>query len=96
VIDWSIIEGWPLAEAIRRSVWAYPILEAVHIAAFATLVGSLMVLELRVFGAQPSISHMALGRLVLRIAVPALVMAALAGALLLSLMPRRWRNPRSG
>jgi hypothetical protein len=82
VIDWSIIEGWPLAEAIRRSVWAYPILEAVHIAAFATLVGSLMVLELRVFGAQPSISHMALGRLVLRIAVPALMMAALAGALL--------------
>jgi hypothetical protein len=41
-----------------------------------------MVLELRVFGAQPSISHMALGRLVLRIAVPALMTAALAGALL--------------
>jgi hypothetical protein len=40
VIDWSIVEAWPLAEAIRRSVWAYPILEAVHIAAFATLVGS--------------------------------------------------------
>ena len=26
------IEAWPLSEAIRRSVWAYPALETIHIA----------------------------------------------------------------
>ena len=36
--------------------------------AFATLVGSLLVLELRVFGAQPALSLTALGRLAVRTA----------------------------
>lgn len=82
MLDWSAIETWPLAGAIRQSVWAYPLLETLHIAAFATLVGSLLVLELRVFGAQPTLSPMALGRLAVRIAVPAFATAALAGSLL--------------
>ena len=82
MIDWSQVAAWPLAEAIRRSVWAYPVIEAVHIAAFATLVGSLTVLELRVFGAQPTLSPTVLGRLVVRIALAAFVTAALAGSLL--------------
>jgi hypothetical protein len=72
MIDWTAVEAWPLAEAIRRSVWAFPLIETVHIAAFAVLVGSLVVLELRVFGAQPGLSHVALGRLVVRIALVAL------------------------
>ena len=82
VIDWALIEAWPLADAIRRSVWAYPLIETVHISAFAVLVGSLLVLEVRVFGAQPALSHVALGRLVVRIAVVALSAAVLAGSLL--------------
>ena len=82
MIDWTAVEAWPLAEAIRRSVWAFPLIETVHIAAFAVLVGSLVVLELRVFGAQPGLSHVALGRLVVRIALVSLATAALAGSLL--------------
>jgi hypothetical protein len=82
MIDWTAVEAWPLAEAIRRSVWAFPLIETVHIAAFAVLVGSLVVLELRVFGAQPGLSHVALGRLVVRIALVAFAAAALAGSLL--------------
>jgi hypothetical protein len=82
VIDWTVVAAWPLSQAIRRSVWAYPALEVIHIAAFATLVGSLVVLELRVVGAQRELSYVALGRLVVRVAVPALVIAAGAGSLL--------------
>ena len=63
-------------------MWAYPLIEIVHISAFAVLVGSLLVFELRVFGAQPGLSHLALGRLVVRIAVVAFTAAALAGSLL--------------
>jgi hypothetical protein len=82
VIHWSTLEGWPLAEAIRRSVWAYPALETLHIAALATLVGSLLVLELRVFGAQPALSLTALGRLAIRTALTGFTLAVLSGSLL--------------
>ena len=71
-----------MAEAIRHSVWAYPALETLHIAALATLVGSLLLLELRVFGAQPAISMTALGRLAVRTALAGFVVALLSGSLL--------------
>lgn len=77
------IEAWPLSEAIRRSVWAYPALETIHIASFAAVFGSLMVLELRVFGAAPAVPLSPLARLAVPIALAAFVMAATAGLLML-------------
>ena len=82
MIDWSTLEAWPLAEAIRRSLWAYPALETLHIAALATLVGSLLLLELRVFGAQPALSLTALGRLAVHTALTGFALALLSGSLL--------------
>lgn len=81
-MDWTAIEAWPIADAIRRSVWAYPLLEAAHIAAFAALVGSLLVLELRVFGAQPALPLPALGRLAAATALVGFAAAATTGSLL--------------
>ena len=77
------IESWPLSEVIRRSVWAYPALETIHIAAFATVFGSLMVLELRVFGAAPEVPLPPLARLSVPIALAAFAVAAAAGLLML-------------
>ncbi len=57
-------------------------LETLHIAALATLVGSLLVLELRVFGAQPTLSLTALGRLAVRTALTGFALAVLSGSLL--------------
>jgi hypothetical protein len=82
VIDWSIIEAWPLAEVVRRSVWAYPVLESVHIAAFAALVGSLLLLELRVFGVQRALPLPAFARLAVRTSLAAFALAAASGSLL--------------
>jgi len=49
-IRWSgvlaALEATFLAEAIRRSVWAYPLLETVHIASIGGAVGSVLLLEL--------------------------------------------------
>lgn len=81
-MDWAAIEALPIAEAIRRSIWAYPMLEAIHIAAFSSLVGSLLLLELRVFGAQPAIPAVALARLAVRVAGVAFVVALAAGVLM--------------
>lgn len=77
------IEGWPLSEAIRRSVWAYPALESIHIAAFATVFGALMVLELRVFGAARAIPLSPLARLAVPTALTGFAIAAVAGVLML-------------
>lgn len=82
MIDWALIEAWPLAGAIRRSVWAYPVLEALHLAAIAALFGSLLVLELRLLGAQPSVPPTPLARLTVRIALIAFALAAASGSLL--------------
>ncbi len=79
----TAIETWPLSEAIRRSIWAYPALETIHIAAFASVFGSLMVLELRVFGAAPTVPLSPLARLSVPIALVSFAVAAAAGLLML-------------
>ncbi len=79
----TAIEAWPLSEAIRRSIWAYPALETIHIASFATVFGSLMVLELRVFGAEPTVPLSPLARLAVPLALTAFAIAAAAGLLML-------------
>ncbi len=82
MIDLAAIEALPLAEAIRRSVWAYPVLEAMHISAFAALVGALLVLELRVFGAQPALPLQPLARLAVSVALVGFAVAAVCGVLM--------------
>jgi hypothetical protein len=79
----AAIETWPLSEAIRRSIWAYPALETLHIASFATVFGSLMVLELRVFGAAPAVPLSPLARLAVPTALTSFAVAAAAGLLML-------------
>ena len=79
----AAIEAWPLSEAVRRSVWAYPVLETIHIAAFATVFGALMLLELRVFGAVRAVPLSPLARLAVPTALIGFVIAAFAGLLML-------------
>ena len=79
----SAVEAWPLSDFIRRSVWTYPALETIHIAAFATVFGALMLLELRVFGAAPSVPLPPLARLAVPVALIAFGVAAAAGLLML-------------
>ena len=78
----AMLEATALAEAIRRSVWAYPALEAVHIAGVGALFGAVLLLELRVFGLGRDIGVVPLARLVLRTALAAFACAVLSGALL--------------
>ncbi|MCU0764925.1 MAG: hypothetical protein MUF32_02610 [Burkholderiaceae bacterium] len=76
------IEASALAEAVRRSAWAYPLLETVHIAGIAALLGSVLLLELRVFGLGREIGVVPLARLVLPTALAGFACAALSGSLL--------------
>lgn len=79
---WQAVEALALAEFVRRSVWAYPALEVVHLGGLAALVGALLVLELRVFGLQPALPLLPLGRLAVRVAMVGFAVAAGSGSLL--------------
>ncbi len=84
----------PLA-GLASHPWAYPALEVVHIVGIALLLGSLVLLELRVWGAAPELPVPALARLSLTLSVGGFVLAALAGLLMfgsqpLELLANRW------
>ncbi|MBZ8141954.1 hypothetical protein CLD22_18865 [Rubrivivax gelatinosus] len=74
--------GW-----IVTSTWAYPVLEALHIAGIGLLVGSLVVLELRVWGLGREIPVRPLARLALGAAVGGFAVAAASGLLMFASAP---------
>ena len=76
------LQHLPLAVAIRESVWAFPLLEIVHIAAFAAMIGSVLMIEMRVFGLCKALPLVELGQLGAGIAISAFVVIVASGSLL--------------
>jgi hypothetical protein len=68
--------------ALASHPWAYPALEVVHICGIGLLLGNLVLLEARVFGAAPSLPLKELARLSLSIAVAGFCIAAASGLLM--------------
>jgi hypothetical protein len=64
---------------VTASAWAYPALEAAHIAGVALLLGSLVVFELRVWGQAPAIGAEPLARLALPVTLAGFALAAATG-----------------
>ena len=64
---------------VTSSPWAYPLLEAVHIAGIALLLGSLVVFELRVWGRARAVPVDALARLALPVTLAGFALAAASG-----------------
>lgn len=64
---------------IASSAWMYPALEVVHLIGVALLVGSLVVLELRVWGAGRALELRALARLALPVSLAGFGIVVLAG-----------------
>jgi len=67
--------------------WAYPALEVVHIVGIALLVGNLVLLELRVWGAAPELPLAALARLSLTLAASGFGLLAISGLLMFATRP---------
>ncbi len=64
--------------------WAYPALETLHLIGVGLLLGTLVVFELRVWGAQPSLPVEALARLALGLALAGFGLAAASGSVMLA------------
>jgi hypothetical protein len=74
-------------QALQSHAWAYPALEVVHIVGIALLLGNLVLLEARVFGAGAALPVDALARLSLTLAVAGFGLAAASGLLMFATRP---------
>ena len=72
----------PMSSWITDSPIVYPALEAAHIAGIAVLIGSLVVLELRVWGAARELPVPALARLALTVTLTGFGLALFSGVLM--------------
>jgi hypothetical protein len=72
----------PLAHALQTSVWAYPILEVVHIASIALLFGSVALVELRVLGLGRTLPLVGMARFGLPVTLAGFAGAAASGSLM--------------
>ena len=80
----SPIEALPFARMMRESLWAYPIVETIHIVGFAILVGSVVVFDLRVLGLSKNLSVRELSRHLLQWSLGSLVLIVPTGFLMFS------------
>jgi hypothetical protein len=78
----AALESAPLAVAMRHDLWLYPIVEIVHISGFVVLVGSIVVLDLRLLGLSRSLPARALARHVLPWTLGALLVIVPSGLLM--------------
>lgn len=69
-------------QALTQSAWAYPALEVAHLLGIALLLGNLLGLELRLWGAVGELPLAALARLNLSLAVLGFSLAAATGLLM--------------
>ncbi|MET0333757.1 MAG: hypothetical protein ABW190_05755 [Rhizobacter sp.] len=69
---------------IATHPYAYPVLETLHIVGIGLLFGNLVLFEMRVWGAQPSLPVKPLARLSLGLALAGFSVAALSGGVMLA------------
>lgn len=69
---------------IATHPWAYPALETLHLVGVALLLGNLVLFEMRVWGAQPSLAVRPLARLALGAALAGFALAAVTGTVMLA------------
>jgi hypothetical protein len=85
----------PVAVAMRDGVWLYPIVETVHIAGFAILVGAVAMFDLRLLGYARRLPVDALAAHLLRWAVASLLLVVPAGLLLFASAPGDYLSNRT-
>jgi hypothetical protein len=81
------LREWSVAEYLRRSFYAYPIVNLLHIFGFILLIGGILPVDLRLLGAFPSVPVAFFGRILEPMALIGLVLAVTAGVLLFVVKP---------
>ena len=88
----AAFEGTALAQTLRSSRWGYAAVNAAHIFAIALLIGSVVPLNLRLFGVWRGISREAVVRVLAPVAASGLILALITGPLLFSVRAREYSD----
>ena len=83
----TALEASAVAEGLRASQYAYPLVNAAHILALAALFGSILVLDLRLLGLWPSVPVGPLARVLPKVSAVGLALALPTGVALFSVQP---------
>jgi hypothetical protein len=80
----ATIQGLEVAQALRASRWAYPLVNVGHVLGLAALFGAILVLDLRLIGVWRGVDAAAIERPAVTVAAAGLAVAAVTGGLLFS------------
>ncbi len=80
---------------IASNAYAYPVLEVLHITGIALLLGNLVLLELRLWGAAPELPLRPLARLSLRLVLAGFALVAASGLLMFAAHPAEMLGNRA-
>ena len=83
----AALENSALAEALRASQYLYPLVNAAHILALATLFGAILALDLRLLGLFSAVPAQPLAQMLPKVAGSGLALAVLTGGALFSVQP---------
>lgn len=86
----SALQDVAVVEALRRSRWVYPLVNAGHIVGIALLFGSMAPLDLRLIGLWRRVPLNQMARTLLPVALAGLLLAVSTGALLFSVSAVRY------
>ena len=80
---WQALEDSPVGQYIQASTWAFPTIECLHVVSIVTVIGTIVVMDLRLLGVASKESPVtAIERDTLRLTWGAFVVAMITGALL--------------
>lgn len=88
MLEW--IEANAVATFLRRSIWAYPMVNALHILGLGALVTSALLMDARVLGMGKRLSVSDVITLLRPVAYGAVALAIITGALLFSVKPHEY------
>jgi hypothetical protein len=78
------VQGFP---AIAEHPWAYPALEVLHIVGIALLLGNLVLVELRLWGAAPALPLRPLAQVALGVSVAGFGLVVVSGLVMFAAAP---------
>lgn len=81
---WAWLEASAVGTAMRQSAWLYPSVEVVHLLGLGTVVGSAVLIDLRLLGRSPGLPLSGVLAHATPVALCAAVVAVLSGATLFS------------
>lgn len=86
----AALENLDLVIALRRSVWAYPIISWLHILGIGLLFGSIAVVDLHLLGLMRKLDGSAVRRSLVPVAIAGFCLAAATGVLLFAPAAREY------